>query len=36
LNAGGEHAMAQAMHETAPDIAGGGIAGPSALTQHRC
>jgi 3-isopropylmalate dehydrogenase len=31
LNAGGEHAMAQAVHGTAPDIAGKGIANPSAL-----
>lgn len=31
LNAGGEHAMAQAVHGTAPDIAGRGIANPSAL-----
>jgi 3-isopropylmalate dehydrogenase len=31
LNAGGEHAMAHAVHGTAPDIAGRGIANPSAL-----
>ena len=31
LNAGGAHAMAQAVHGTAPDIAGKGIANPSAL-----
>jgi isocitrate/isopropylmalate dehydrogenase len=31
LNAGGEHAMAQAVHGTAPDIAGRGIANPPAL-----
>lgn len=31
LNAGSEHAMAQAVHGTAPDIAGRGIANPSAL-----
>jgi len=31
MNAGGEHAMAQAVHDTAPDIAGKGIANPSAL-----
>jgi isocitrate/isopropylmalate dehydrogenase len=31
LNAGAEHAMAQAVHGTAPDIAGRGIANPSAL-----
>jgi 3-isopropylmalate dehydrogenase len=31
LNAGSEHAMAQAVHGTAPDIAGKGIANPSAL-----
>src|SRR5215472_18411572 len=31
LNAGAEHAMAQAVHGTAPDIAGKGIANPSAL-----
>jgi 3-isopropylmalate dehydrogenase len=31
LNAGGEHAMAQAVHGTAPDIAGKGIANPAAL-----
>jgi 3-isopropylmalate dehydrogenase len=29
--AGGEHAKAQAVHGTAPDIAGRGIANPSAL-----
>jgi 3-isopropylmalate dehydrogenase len=31
LNAGADHAMAQAVHGTAPDIAGQGIANPSAL-----
>jgi isocitrate/isopropylmalate dehydrogenase len=31
LNAGHEHAMAQAVHGTAPDIAGKGVANPSAL-----
>jgi 3-isopropylmalate dehydrogenase len=31
LNAGSEHVMAQAVHGTAPDIAGKGIANPSAL-----
>jgi 3-isopropylmalate dehydrogenase len=31
LNAGGELAVAQAVHGTAPDIAGKGIANPSAL-----
>ena len=31
LNAGHEHAMAQAVHGTAPDIAGKGMANPSAL-----
>src|ERR1700736_2862935 len=31
LNAGSEHAMAQAVHGTAPDIAGKGIANPAAL-----
>jgi len=31
LNAGKDHAMAQAVHGTAPDIAGKGIANPSAL-----
>jgi hypothetical protein len=31
LNAGHEHAMAQAVHVTAPDIAGRGIANPSVL-----
>jgi 3-isopropylmalate dehydrogenase len=31
LNTGDEHAMAQAVHGTAPDIAGRGIANPSAL-----
>ncbi len=31
LNAGSEHAMAQAVHGTAPDIAGKGRANPSAL-----
>ena len=31
LNAGVDHAMAQAVHGTAPDIAGKGIANPSAL-----
>jgi hypothetical protein len=31
LNTGGEHAMAQAVHGTAPDIAGKGIANPAAL-----
>jgi 3-isopropylmalate dehydrogenase len=31
LNAGLDHAMAQAVHGTAPDIAGKGIANPSAL-----
>ena len=31
LNAGHDHAMAQAVHGTAPDIAGKGIANPSAL-----
>jgi len=31
LNAGLDHAMAQAVHGTAPDIAGGGKANPSAL-----
>lgn len=31
LNAGIEHAMAQAVHGTAPDIAGKGMANPSAL-----
>jgi 3-isopropylmalate dehydrogenase len=31
LNAGPDHAMAQAVHGTAPDIAGKGIANPSAL-----
>jgi 3-isopropylmalate dehydrogenase len=30
LNAGAEHAMAQAVHGTAPDIGGKGIANPSA------
>jgi 3-isopropylmalate dehydrogenase len=32
LNAGNEHAMAQAVHGTAPDIAGQGIVNPAALT----
>jgi isocitrate/isopropylmalate dehydrogenase len=31
LNAGHDHAMAQAVHGTAPDIAGKGMANPSAL-----
>jgi 3-isopropylmalate dehydrogenase len=31
LNAGSEHVMAQAVHGTAPDIAGKEIANPSAL-----
>lgn len=31
LNAGVDHAMAQAVHGTAPDIAGRGVANPSAL-----
>ena len=31
LNAGADHAMAQAVHGTAPDIAGKGIANPAAL-----
>jgi 3-isopropylmalate dehydrogenase len=31
LNAGRDHAMAQAVHGTAPDIAGKGIANPAAL-----
>jgi 3-isopropylmalate dehydrogenase len=31
LNAGAEHAMAQAVHGTAPDIAGKGLANPAAL-----
>ena len=31
LNAGGDHAMAQAVHGTAPDIAGRGLANPAAL-----
>lgn len=31
LNAGSDHAMAQAVHGTAPDIAGQGIANPAAL-----
>lgn len=31
LNAGLEHAMAQAVHGTAPDIAGKGVANPAAL-----
>lgn len=31
LNAGADHAMAQAVHGTAPDIAGEGLANPSAL-----
>jgi Isocitrate/isopropylmalate dehydrogenase len=31
LNAGSDHAMAQAVHGTAPDIAGKGLASPSAL-----
>ena len=31
LNAGGDHAMAQAVHGTAPDIAGKGLANPAAL-----
>src|SRR3984893_17326889 len=31
LNAGSDHAMAQAVHGTAPDIAGKGIANPAAL-----
>src|SRR5262249_23171764 len=31
LNAGTDHAMAQAVHGTAPDIAGKGIANPAAL-----
>ena len=31
LNAGLDHAMAQAVHGTAPDIAGKGMANPSAL-----
>jgi isocitrate/isopropylmalate dehydrogenase len=31
LNAGADHAMAQAVHGTAPDIAGQGTANPSAL-----
>jgi 3-isopropylmalate dehydrogenase len=31
LNAGLEHAMAQAVHGTAPDIAGQGVANPAAL-----
>lgn len=31
LNAGTEHAMAQAVHGTAPDIAGTGMANPAAL-----
>ena len=30
LNAGGDHAMAQAVHGTAPDIAGKGLANPAA------
>lgn len=31
LNAGADHAMAQAVHGTAPDIAGKGLANPAAL-----
>ena len=31
LNAGGDHAIAQAAHGSAPDIAGQGIANPTAL-----
>jgi 3-isopropylmalate dehydrogenase len=31
LNAGADHAMAQAVHGTAPDIAGRGLANPAAL-----
>jgi 3-isopropylmalate dehydrogenase len=31
LNAGSDHAMAQAVHGTAPDIAGRGLANPAAL-----
>ncbi len=31
LNAGQAHAMAQAVHGTAPDIAGQGVANPAAL-----
>jgi 3-isopropylmalate dehydrogenase len=31
LNAGSDHAMAQAVHGTAPDIAGKGLANPAAL-----
>jgi 3-isopropylmalate dehydrogenase len=31
LNAGDEHAIAQAVHGSAPDIAGRGIANPAAL-----
>jgi 3-isopropylmalate dehydrogenase len=31
LNAGDDHAMAQAVHGTAPDIAGKGVANPTAL-----
>ena len=31
LNAGHDHAMARAVHGTAPDIAGKGVANPSAL-----
>ena len=31
VNAGGNHAMAQAVHGTAPDIAGRGLANPAAL-----
>ena len=31
LNAGDDHAMAQAVHGTAPDIAGKGLANPAAL-----
>jgi 3-isopropylmalate dehydrogenase len=31
LNAGSDHAMAQAVHGTAPDIAGKGVANPAAL-----
>jgi 3-isopropylmalate dehydrogenase len=32
LNAGADHAVAQAVHGSAPDIAGQGIANPAALT----
>ncbi len=34
LNAGSDHAMAQAVHGTAPDIAGKGLANPAALARR--